>query len=69
MNNLECSKEVQICMMFKFQKDVFQLKDNKKVQRMVLMSIKDKSDETTAILQGSDVRLNLDVEIIIDIEK
>lgn len=35
---------------------------------MVIMSIKDKSDETTAILQATDIRLSLDVEIILDIE-
>lgn len=56
-------------MMFKFKKDILLSSDNKKVQRMVIMSIKDKSEETTAILQGSDIRLNLDVEILVDIEK
>lgn len=36
--------------MFKFKKDILLSNNNKKVQRMVILSIKDKSDETTAIL-------------------
>jgi len=36
---------------------------------MVVLSIQDKSEETSAILGNMDNRLNLNVELIIDLEK